>query len=662
MAYFLYKYIKNKKVQRASATAEPEQFTSDIPAAHRPEIGGSKGLIDRSSNYRETSGSSSTPVTDHEEAARIKVETRRRRIYRWKMIAGLILPNFLASVDTTIVAPAVPIISSHFNHLSGGFNWIVTAYTLTLTTFVPTSGQIADIYGRHSALQFHIFCLMVGSVFCAAAQTWGMLLFGRALQGVGAAGINNLTRVVLSDNVSLADNSKNNTIFSLISGISYAIGPVIGGYLAEANWRYCFVLSIPIAFISELLIFFLMRKHLVKGRVSASNVGRWGYVFGLKTFDWPGMFFFIFGVGLIILAVMWAGTQYAWSSAAVIVPLILGGILFVTFFLHEYLLEPEHMLSRALPHTAAMIPWRLFQKRDTFLLMIINFTAGAALYSAFYIISIYWELAEGYTASKAGVQLLYYTPGIGVGVYMAMFLCNVWPRMTFYPLFFGSVIEATGIAMLTWAVDQRQTTVVNGMMALSGVGTGLRFMPVVLHAAGIWPNKLAAIMSLMSFCIPLGGTIAISMMGSVFTNKFNEYITSVAPVASQGSFNPHALQNLTIINDLPPALQGQVRHAGARAVMWAFVSIMPFMACSVVAATLLGNVWIGKAAKKGKGGEKGKEEQKGAVLYGVYLLAVLKGRADSKRQALDSVDVDGNTLPEEEKKKKKKKQDNINAV
>jgi len=75
-----------------------------------------------------------------------------------------------------------------------GFNWIVTAYTLTLTTFVPISGQIADFYGRHTALQSHIFCLMIGSVFCAAAQTWGMLLFGRALQGVGAAGIQNLTR------------------------------------------------------------------------------------------------------------------------------------------------------------------------------------------------------------------------------------------------------------------------------------------------------------------------------------------------------------------------------------------------------------------------------------------------------------------------------------
>jgi MFS family permease len=97
----------------------------------------------------------------------------------------------------------------------------VAAYTLTFTTFVPVSGQIADVYGRHFALQFQMFWILIGSVLCAAAVTWPMLLFGRALQGLGAAGIMNLTRIVLSDGVSLADNSKNNTIFSLINGVRY---------------------------------------------------------------------------------------------------------------------------------------------------------------------------------------------------------------------------------------------------------------------------------------------------------------------------------------------------------------------------------------------------------------------------------------------------------
>lgn len=80
------------------------------------------------------------------------------------------------------------------------------------------SGQLADIYGRHFALQFEMFWIMIGSVLCASAQTWGMLLIGRALQGLGAAGIMNLSRIILSDGTTLAENSSGISILSLISG------------------------------------------------------------------------------------------------------------------------------------------------------------------------------------------------------------------------------------------------------------------------------------------------------------------------------------------------------------------------------------------------------------------------------------------------------------
>ena len=243
--------------------------------------------------------------------------------------------------------------------------------------------------------------ILIGSVLCAAAADWGMLLFGRALQGLGAAGIMNLTRIVLSDNVSLADNSKNNTVFSLVSGISYAIGPVVGGYLSSASWRYCFIVPIPVALLAMLIIFFVMRKDLVKGRVAAGfgDSRRTTYLKGLATFDWPGMILFIFGVGLIILAIMWGGTQYAWSSAACIAPLVVGGFLWITFFFHEYLLSPGRIMSRIMPSINALIPSTLFRKKDVSLLMIINFATGVSLVSAFYFISYYWQLAEGYSAS-----------------------------------------------------------------------------------------------------------------------------------------------------------------------------------------------------------------------------------------------------------------------
>ena len=397
------------------------------------------------------------------------------------------------------------------------------------------------------------------------------------------------------------------------------------------SWRYCFIVPIPIAVVAHLLIFFLMRKELVKGLVSAKSTDsrRKGYIFGLATIDWFGMTSFIFGVGLIILAIQWGGTQYKWSSATVVVPLAVGGVLMVVFFVHEYLLAPGRFTTRIFPRQIAMIPSALFRKKDMSLTMVINFSTGVSLVSAFYFISIYWELAESYSASKAGVQLLYYTPGLCTGVYTAMFLCNVWPAQTFYPLMLGSVVEGLGMALLTWAISIRRGALVNGMLALAGAGTGLRFMPVVLHSAGIWPDRIAASQTLLSFTIPLGETIGISMMSAVFTNKYNSYLRSINTGTTQASFQGNAPPSLTALARLPPAVLDSVQDAAAKAVMWSFITVLPFMGLSIVATCFLGNVWIGREAKKGK------PEVKGQVLYGSFIGAMFTNSVKRNRKVVE---------------------------
>jgi MFS family permease len=288
-------------------------------------------------------------------------------------------------------------------------NWIITAYTLTSTSFIPMYGQIADVYGRHAALQLSMSCMVVGSTLAAAAQTWGMLLLGRALQGISAAGIYSLIKIVLADGVTLAENAKNNTIFALVGGISYSVGPLIGGYLTSASWRYCFVLSIPMAICGQVILFVLVRNDLKKGTVDF----RRGFTNGLASIDFPGALLFILGVGLLILGITWGGSPYAWNSAAVVAPLVIGVVLFASFFGYQYLGEPGRLVQRLLPRQVPMIPWYLFQRKDIVLLCVVGFATGAAMYSAFYFISIFWSLAEGLSAAQTGIQLLYYTPGIG---------------------------------------------------------------------------------------------------------------------------------------------------------------------------------------------------------------------------------------------------------
>ncbi len=256
-------------------------------------------------------------------------------------------------------------------------------------------------------------CMLIGSTMCAAAQTWGMLLFGRALQGISSAGINNIVKIVLADKVTLAEQAKNTTVFSLVAGISFSVGPVIGGSLAVSSWRYCFVISIPISVIASVFIFLLLRKELIHGTHHLTGPESKSLLSGLSTIDFGGTFLFIFGTGLIIVATSWGGTKYSWSAYQVLVPLVIGSVLFTLFFVYEYFLEPGNRISRIFPKQVAMIPWTLFDRRDVISLAIINAATGASLYSAMYFVGLFWTLVENYSPQKAGYQLLYYTPGIG---------------------------------------------------------------------------------------------------------------------------------------------------------------------------------------------------------------------------------------------------------
>ena len=119
-------------------------------------------------------------------------------------------------------------------------NWIVSAFNLCSAAFIPFWGQMTDIFGRTITFSVILCFMILGSALCTAApaSAFPMLIVGRAIQGLSVAGINMCCKVILADKVSLKENAKNNSWFAVVAGISYACGPVIGGYLTNSNWRY----------------------------------------------------------------------------------------------------------------------------------------------------------------------------------------------------------------------------------------------------------------------------------------------------------------------------------------------------------------------------------------------------------------------------------------
>jgi hypothetical protein len=362
----------------------------------------------------------------------------------------------------------------------------------------------------------------------------------------------------------------------------------------QASWRWCFIINVPIAIVSHITVYFLLRKELIKAQPhkredadgKVTIVEKPTILAKLSIIDYGGMLLFFFGAGLLILAVTWGGVTYPWRSAAVLIPLVIGGILFFSFFVYEYLMAPGRKLSRIFPQQEPMISLSLLQTKDMGLLAYLNFSTGMALFSVFYFVGIWFTVVQQYDASEAGTQLTYYMPGLGVGAYSAMSMCNLWPKQTFWPLFLGSILEPLGVGMLTWALFNGRPAVVSGMLGFAGVGTGLRLMPGMLHIVGMRSRFKARGLAIMSFATAFGGTVGISIMSSVFSNKLSQHISGEVQV------NSNATSSVTNIQGLPPAVQTLVRGWFNDAVFWAYIAILPFLGLAGILAFFLGNVKI----------------------------------------------------------------------
>lgn len=166
------------------------------------------------------------------------------------------------------------------------------------------------------------------------------------------------------------------------------------------NWRWCFAINLPICLAANLIIFTILRKELLGPQPLAGLDGQGASGRGarlaarLLTIDAGGQLLFLSGFGLMILGLTWAGVSYEWGTAAVLVPLVLGGVLAGLFIEYERLMAPGRTLARRWPLQQAMVTWKLVVTKDTGLLFYINFATGAAMYAVLYFCNLYFTLCK----------------------------------------------------------------------------------------------------------------------------------------------------------------------------------------------------------------------------------------------------------------------------
>lgn len=278
---------------------------------------------------------------------------KHRSRFRITMILiALYLCLFVAALDATIVATALPKITADL-HSAAGYIWIGGAYLIANAAFAPIWVKFSDIWGRKPICLAACILFFVSSIICAVAVDMQMLIVGRSFQGAAGGGLICMVNVGISDLFSVRERSLWLGLCEGIWALSGAVGPLLGGVFAQAaTWRWCFWVNLPISGTAFLLILLFLDVHNPKTPAME----------GIKAIDWFGCISILGVTVMLLLGLDLGGAVYPWGSAKVICLIVFGVVMLVVFIYSEKRLAKY-----------PVIPLSLFGTRNVATLMITFF-------------------------------------------------------------------------------------------------------------------------------------------------------------------------------------------------------------------------------------------------------------------------------------------------
>lgn len=215
------------------------------------------------------------------------------------ILAALMLTMFLAAMDIAVVSTVIPEIVGDLGGFKK-FSWVFSIYLLTQTATIPLYGKLADLYGRKLILLIGIGIFLVGSATSAFSWDIYSLIVFRGLQGIGAGSIMAISNTIAGDIYSIEERAKIQGWLSSIWGISAILGPVLGGGLTQYfNWRWIFLINIPIGIIAAILLMLYLKEKIVKQK---ANI------------DYAGAVVIVAMLSVLIIFLLNGGQSWAWLS------------------------------------------------------------------------------------------------------------------------------------------------------------------------------------------------------------------------------------------------------------------------------------------------------------------------------------------------------------
>ncbi|NVO15491.1 MAG: MFS transporter [Rhodoplanes sp.] len=410
-----------------------------------------------------------------------------------RIITGVMIAMFLAALNQTIIATALPTIGRSLGDFAN-LAWVVTAYLLAATVVSPLYGKLADAYGRRIMLMAAIGVFTVGSVVAALAPDMLTLIVGRGLQGIGGGGIFPLAQTIISDVVAPRERGRYQAYIGIVWVAAGLGGPVVGGVLAEhGHWSMIFWSNLPLGV-----------------AVAATT---WRSLARLPRFDrphridWLGAALMTIASISFLLALGWGGTRVPWFSPTIFA-LVAASALFSGLLVWRLATAAEPFLPPAILSNPVVRLGTLASAGA------VSTPMGLTIF-----LPLYYETVHGLSAAMAGFALvpiaLVSAPGSILSSRFMMFRLGY----KLVPVL-GYAAAVAAAAALVALPDASLAVVIALLCVISfGAGTAIPVCTVCIQNA-VAPHQVGTATGVMNFIRALAGSLLVAAMGAIVLAGF----------------------------------------------------------------------------------------------------------------------------------------------
>ncbi|TAQ84223.1 hypothetical protein B7494_g7452 [Chlorociboria aeruginascens] len=494
------------------------------------------------------------------------------------LMLGISCSAFLVALDRTIVSTAIPTITDDFNSPQDA-GWYGSAYLLTSCACQPTFGRVFSHFDTRWSFLTALGLFELGSLICGAAPNSTALIVGRAIAGLGCAGVFAGCLVIITLCVPLAKRPIYMAGVGGIFGVGSILGPIIGGVFTEkVTWRLCFYINLPVGAITVimLLLFFHPTKKM---QTSGTFLRR------ILDLDLVGNGLLISSIVMLLLALQWGGIDHPWNSATTIGLLVGGFLEFGVFIAWQIRLGPK-----------ALVPPHLVVQRTVAASLVFSFFISGAVLVHTYYVPYWFQAILNVSAERSGVDMIPYV----LGNFMFSIFAGVAVQKTGYVLpaaLLSPIIAAIGSGFLV-TFDVNTTTVQwAGFTILAGAGIGIGMQQGVVAVQAVLVQAEVPIgTALILFIQSLSGAIFVSVGNALLRNQLSSGLTKaqlpgvdIQKVLAAGATTVHSL--------IPAAQLAVFQTIYNSAIQKVFILAVP-----LAGGALFGAVFIEWRSLKGRGG------------------------------------------------------------